>query len=182
MDATITYFEETGPANTAAVLALVKKRATEAGIKRVVLASTRGDTARQASRAFADTDIKLVVIPHQYGFRDQVEFDLSLVPELEAAGHRVHWATMLFHTDDIYGTHAPAALANILRAFGQGMKVCLEILLMAADGGLVDRGEQTIVLAGSGRGADTAVLATASTSNRLKEVRIHEILCKPMLR
>jgi hypothetical protein len=89
---------------------------------------------------------------------------------------------MLFHTDDIYGTHAPAALANILRAFGQGMKVCLEILLMAADGGLVDRGEQTIVLAGSGRGADTALVATASTSNRLKEVRIHEILCKPMLR
>jgi hypothetical protein len=46
----------------------------------------------------------------------------------------------------------------------------------------VDRGEQTIVLAGSGRGADTALVATASTSNRLKEVRIHEILCKPMLR
>jgi len=182
MDATITYFEETGPTNTAAVLALVKKRAAETGIKRVVLASTRGDTARQASQAFADTDIKLVVIPHQYGFRDQVEFDLDLVPDLEAEGHRVHWATMLFHTDDFYGTHAPSAVANMLRTFGQGMKVCLEILLMAADGGLVDRGEQTIVLAGSGRGADTAVLATASTSNRLKEVRIHEILCKPLLR
>jgi len=182
MDATITYFEETGPANTAAVLALAKKRAEETGIKRVVLASTRGDTARQASQAFAGTDIKLVVIPHQYGFGESPKFDMDLAKELEGAGHRVHWATMLFHTDDFYGTHAPTALANMLRTFGQGMKVCLEILLMAADGGLVDRGEQTIVLAGSGRGADTAVLATASTSNRLTEVRIHEILCKPMLR
>lgn len=62
------------------------------------------------------------------------------------------------------------------------MKVCLEILLMAADGGMVEQGEQTIVVAGSGRGADTAILATAASSNRLKEVRIHEILCKPILR
>jgi hypothetical protein len=38
-----------------------------------------------------------------------------------------------------------------------------------------------IVVAGTGRGADTAVLATASTSNRIGEVRIHEILCKPLL-
>ncbi len=182
MDATITYFEEPGPANTAAVLALAKKRAAEAGVKRIVLASTRGDTARQASQVFADTDIKLVVIPHQYGFGEKPQFDLDLARELERAGHRVHWATMLFHTADFYGTQAPTALANLLRTFGQGTKVCLEILLMAADGGLVAMGEQIIVIAGSGRGADTAMLATASTSNRLKEVRIHEILCKPILR
>jgi hypothetical protein len=177
----ITYFEETGAANTEATLALVKDRAREAGIGRVVLASTRGDTARKASAAFADTDVKLVVVPHQYGFREEMEFDASLVAELEQAGHRVHWATMLFHTDGLYGTNAPTALATMLRTFGQGMKVCLEILLMAADGGLVERGEKVIVVAGTGRGADTAILATASTSNRLKELRVHEILCKPLL-
>jgi len=88
---------------------------------------------------------------------------------------------MLFHTDGLYGTNAPTALATILRTFGQGTKVCLEILLMAADGGLISRGEKVIAIAGTGRGADTAFLATASTSNRLKEVRIHEILCKPIL-
>ncbi len=182
MNATITYFEETGPTNTTAVLALVKKRAAEAGVKRIVLASTRGDTAREANQAFSGTDVKLVVIPHQRGFRETNQFDMDLARELERAGHRVHWATMLFHTSDFYGTTAPTALANILRTFGQGMKVCLEILLMAADGGMVEQGEQTIVVAGSGRGADTAILATAASSNRLKEVRIHEILCKPILR
>ena len=181
MDRSISYFEETGPANTEAVLALARTRATEAGIKRVVIASTRGDTARQASQTLAGTDIKLVVIPHQYGFGEQPRFDMELAAELERAGHRVHWATMLFHTDELYGGGAATALADMLRTFGQGMKVCLEILLMAADGGLVARGEKTIVVAGSGRGADTAVLATASTSNRLKDVRIHEILCKPIL-
>jgi hypothetical protein len=181
MDASITYFEETGPANTAAVLALVKKRAKESGIKRVVIASTTGATARQAKEAFADTEIRLVVIPHQWRFREERQFDMALVPELERAGHRVYWSTMLFHTEELYGNSAGAALANILRTFGQGMKVCLEILLMATNGGQIDIGEKVIVAAGSGRGADTAVLATAATSNRLKEVRIHEILCKPLL-
>jgi hypothetical protein len=182
MDASVTYFEETGRVNTAAVLALVKKRAQEGGVKRVVIASTTGDTARLAMQAFADTEIKLVVVPHQFGFREQSQFDMALVPELERAGHRVHWGTMLFHTDGFYGSGAPTALAEMLRTFGQGTKVCMEILLMAADGGLVERGEGVIVVAGTGRGADTALVATASTSNRLKEVRIHEILCKPLLR
>jgi len=181
MDASITYFEETGPANTAAVLALVKKRAKESGIKRVVIASTTGATAGQAAAAFADTDAKLVVIPHQWRWREERQFDRSLLPELERAGHRVYWSTMLFHTEELYGNSAGAALANILRTFGQGMKVCLEILLMATNGGQIDIGEKVIVAAGSGRGADTAVVATAATSNRLKEVRIHEILCKPLL-
>ena len=182
MEATITYFEEGGPANTAAVLALVKRRAKDGEIKRVVVASTTGETARQASQAFAGADTRLVVIPHQYGFREQPQFDMGLVAELERAGHRVHWSTMLFHTDDFYGNNAATTLANMLRTFGQGMKVCMEILLMAADGGLIARAEKVIVMAGSGRGSDTAIVATASTSNRLKDVRIHEILCKPLLR
>jgi hypothetical protein len=181
MESKITYFEETGPANTPAVLALVKKRAAESGIKHVVIASTTGATARQANEAFDGAGIKLIIVPHQWRFREERQFDMALVPELERAGHRVYWSTMLFHTEELYGNTAGMALANILRTFGQGMKVCVEILLMAANGGQIDIGEKVIVAAGSGRGADTAILATAATSNRLKEVRIHEILCKPLL-
>ncbi len=181
MEATITYFEETGAGNTAATLALAKKRAAELGLRRVVIASTTGGTAREAAQAFAGTGVQLVVVPHQRGFRDEERFDMAVAEELQQAGHRVHWSTMLFHTADFYGTNAPTALANVLRTFGQGTKVCLEILLMAADGGAIDRGERVIVVAGSGRGSDTALVATASTSNRIKDVKIHEVLCKPLL-
>ena len=181
MDSTITYFDEPGKENTQAVLALVKSRAITASITHVVIASTTGETAREASRFFADTGIKLVVIPHQRGFRDEERFDMAVAAELQQAGHRVHWSTMLFHTGDFFGTNVPTALANVLRVFGQGTKVCVEILLMAADGGAVDRGEKVIVVAGSGRGSDTAMVATASTSNRIKDVKVHEILCKPLL-
>jgi uncharacterized protein len=181
MESTITYFDEPGKENTLAVLALVKSRALTSGITRVVIASTTGETARAATQFFADSGISLVVIPHQRGFRDEERFDMQVAAELQQAGHRVHWSTMLFHTNDFYGTTGPTALANLLRIFGQGTKVCVEILLMATDGGMVDRGEKVLVVAGSGRGADTALLATASTSNRIKEVKIHEILCKPLL-
>lgn len=181
MEATITYFEAPGEANTAATLAIVKQRAQELGVEHVVIASTTGGTARAAAAAFADTDVKLVIIPHQWRWREERQFDCALVPELEDAGHRVYWSTMLFHTEELYGNGAGTALANILRTFGQGMKVCLEILLMAANGGQVDIGEKVIVAAGSGRGSDTAIVATAATSNRVKEVRVHEILCKPSL-
>lgn len=181
MEATITYFEAPGEANTAATLAIVKQRAQELGVEHVVIASTTGGTARAAADAFAGTGVKLVIIPHQWRWREERQFDCALVPDLEGAGHRVYWSTMLFHTEELYGNGAGTALANILRTFGQGMKVCLEILLMAANGGQVDIGEKVIVAAGSGRGADTAIVATAATSNRVKEVRVHEILCKPSL-
>jgi uncharacterized protein len=181
MEAAITYFETTGVENTGATLALAKRRALEVGAAHVVVASTTGATAREAMGVFAGTGISLVVVPHQRGFRDQERFDMEVAAALESGGHRVYWGTMLFHTGEFYGNDAASALANLLRTFGQGMKVCLEILMMAADGGAVTRGEQVVVVAGTGRGADTAVLATASTSNRVKEVRIHEILCKPRL-
>jgi len=51
---------------------------------------------------------------------------------------------MLFSTGDLYGTNTPTALANILRVFGQGMKVCVEITMMACDGGCIKMGEKVI--------------------------------------
>jgi hypothetical protein len=59
------------------------------------------------------------------------------------------------------------------------MKVCVEIIIMAVDGGKVDTGEEVVVVAGSGRGADTAVVALAAPSTRLGELHITEIICKP---
>lgn len=72
-------------------------------------------------------------------------------------------------------------MANLLRAFGQGTKVCIEIIMMACDGGCVDIGEKVIAVAGTGSGADTAVLATAAPSTKITSLRIHEIICKPIL-
>jgi hypothetical protein len=177
----IVYFEDPGQQNTDVTLRLAAERAKARGINKLVLASTTGDTARKASRLFAGTGVTLVVVPHQYGFgRGGQRFPPELIAELEREGHRVHFSTMLFHTDDLYGTRSPSVLAMLLRTFCQGMKVVHEILLMATDGGCVASGEKVVVVTGTGRGADTAVVASAAPSNRLYELHITEIICKPL--
>jgi uncharacterized protein len=104
-----------------------------------------------------------------------------LVDELRGKGHLVHFGTMLFHTTELYGTNIPQVMANLLRVFGHGTKVCIEILMMACDGGCIEAGEKVIAVAGTASGSDTAVVATAAPSTRLTSLRIHEIICKPIL-
>jgi uncharacterized protein len=181
IEETIVYFEEPGQQNTEMTLNLALARAKARGINKVVLASARGNTARAAARLFDATDIKMVVIPHQYGLMPEGQiFPKELIAELEQKGHCVYFSTMLFHTDDLYGSRIPSMLAMILRTFCQGMKVVHEILLMAANGGCVEDGEKVIVITGTGRGADTAVVAIAAPSTRLYDLHITEIICKPL--
>lgn len=176
----ITYFDKPGKQNTQATLELAMAATESEGMDTMVVASTTGETAKKAAGMVADEDINLIVIPHQYGWADEPEFDLDLIPELQEQGHTVHFGTMLFHTYEFYGTDAPTAMANILRTFGQGTKVCLEILLMAADAGHISPAEKVVAVAGTGRGADTALTATPATSINLKKLKIHRILCKPL--
>ena len=183
MKSWVTYFEEQGKNNTPQVLSIVKERAHSTGIRKIILASTRGDTAKEFAEAFEGTEVQLVVIPWQYGFKNQPQpFPTELVTELQEKGHRVHFGTMLFHTEGFYGMTTPTAMANLLRIFGQGIKVCVEIILMACDGGCVEVDETVIAVAGTVSGADTGVVATAAPSTSLARLRINEILCKPLLR
>ena len=63
--------------------------------------------------------------------------------------------------------------------FGRGMKVACEISLMAADAGLVRTGEDVITIAGTGSGADTALVLSPVNSRDFFDLRVKEILCKP---
>lgn len=181
MEETITYFEKEGMENTAATLRLAAERAGARGIKKLVLASTTGETARLALERFSGSGIKMVVVPHQYGFGPgRQRFPAELKKELEEKGHRVHFGTMLFHTDGFYGATTPTVMAIILRTLCQGLKVAVEIILMATDGGCIAAGEKVVAVTGTGRGADTAVVATAANSTKLNELHITEIICKPL--
>jgi len=180
MEEKIVYFEQPGEANTGEVLRLVKERANARQIDKVILASTRGNTARLALEAFTDTKIKLVVIPWQFGFADTQPFPMELVAEMRAKGHEVHFGTMLWHTENLYGSKTPEIMANLLRTFCQGVKVSVEITLMATDGGLVDAKEKVIAIAGTGSGADTAVVVTAAPSTKWAKLHVSEIICKPL--
>jgi hypothetical protein len=176
----IVYFEKPGVGNTEETLRLVIERAKARGITKIVIASTRGDTARLAAERLTGTGITMVVIPHQYSSGREQRFPLELKESLEKQGHHVHFATSLFATENLYGSSIPRVMAFLLRTFSQGMKVCVEMILMVVDGGFVASGEQVIAIAGSGRGADTAVVAVAASSRNLPDLHITEIICKPL--
>ena len=72
-------------------------------------------------------------------------------------------------------------VANTLRMFGQGTKVCVEIAMMALDAGTIEYGKPVIAVGGSGRGADTVCRLTPEYTSDLMGTRIHAFLCKPSL-
>ena len=70
-------------------------------------------------------------------------------------------------------------MAYTLRMLGQGVKVGLEISFMAADRGWVRTDEEVMTIAGTGRGADTAMIVKPSTSAYCLEAKVKEIVAKP---
>ncbi len=181
MESKIVYFEDPGPANTEATFEVVKARLAGSGIKKLVLASTNGTTAIKAMEFFKGIDVQLVVVPHQYdsGGRGGNRFPKELVKTLRDAGHEVHFGTMLFDIDKLYGGGIANVIANFLRCISQGTKVCFESVMVTTDAGYLDRGEKVIAVAGTGRGADTALVMQASSTHSLKYLKVFEILCKP---
>lgn len=185
MEATTVYFERPGQENTAEVFRAVKRRAAELGIRTVLVASTRGDTAVKAVAAL--DGLRLVVVSHSHGFReaDAQTFTAENRQLVESNGGTVLTATHIFAgisraLHNKTGTTAIGDLtALILRIFGEGMKVVVEMAMMAADAGLVRADEEVISIAGTGKGADTAVVLTPVNSHRFFDLKVKEIICKP---
>ena len=68
MKGKIIYFDEPGEANTEEALSVAKQRAKELGIKTVIVATTRGNTAARAVEVFEG--MKVVVVSHVTGMRE----------------------------------------------------------------------------------------------------------------
>ncbi len=185
MELKTVYFENPGPENTEEVLRIAKLRAEELGIKSIVVASTIGNTGARVAEVFEG--VRVIVVSHFTGMRGPNIQELTEEnrQKIESKG-----ATILTTMHAFAGVSRALRLkfdtlaigeiiANVLRIFGQGMKVVCEIVIMAADSGLVGIDEDVIAIAGTGRGADTAVVLTPVNSTNLFDLRVKEILCKP---
>ena len=183
MEKTILYFEKPGEANTDATLAIARARAEALGIRQVVVASTHGFSAKRAQAAFEGLDAAIIAVSICASFdeegwtmRDEER------AELQQLGIKVLTTT---HTlgDDVSTAFSPSVPSMIVRetlyTFCQGMKVAVEIALMAADAGLLRMNEEVIAIAGTGDGADTAIVLQPAYSRKFQSLRIREILAKP---
>ena len=72
-------------------------------------------------------------------------------------------------------------IADSLRMLGQGVKVCVEISLMANDAGLLKNNKPVVCVGGSGSGADTICIITPAYSATVFDTIINEIIEKPTL-
>ncbi len=178
-------FDKPGYKNTEILLDVVEKAAEEHGIAEVVVASTYGDTGLVAARRLCPKGVKVTVVTHNVGFKEPgtLEMEEGTRRAIEELGAKVFTGTMPFRNigtaiRERQGYSQQDLIANTLRIFGQGIKVCVEIVLMAADAGLISTGD-VIAVAGTGRGADTAAVIAPMPSNRLFDLKVRAVLAKP---
>lgn len=178
------YFEETGPQNTEKVLEIVKERLSETGIKFVVVASTRGGTAFKTLEYLDDLKdkIDLVIVTHA----GAAEYEKEMLEKLKKSWakilicpHVLGWGVGDGLRKKYQGFTVDRVIAEAYRRFSQGVKVAVEIALMATDAALVPPGEETIAIAGTGKGADTALIIRTAYTRDFTKLKIREIVAMP---
>lgn len=188
MKKSILYFEKPGPANTDETLRAAYERAVELGIKDIVVATAYGDTALKAAKIFDVKKYNLVAVTICEGFmayegwriKDEAKEEMAakgikVFTGIIALGEDVNTA----FADKFGGLPASRIVGETYYTFCQGMKVCVEIILMAADAGLIPVDKEVIAIAGTSRGADTAIVAKSVYPRKFLDFRIKEIIAKP---
>jgi hypothetical protein len=188
LEKNITYFEQPGEENTNAVVAAVKTRAIELGIKEVVLASTTGKTGVAMASALQGTDIKTIVVTHQYGTTTKGQWDMEdeYVSQLNQMDAKIISASHLFSGIEkslsigTGGISRVEIIADILRKlFGKGFKVAVEVVLIAADSGAISMENDVVGIGGTAYGADVACVIRPAHSNNFYDLKIKEIIAMP---
>ena len=183
----IIYFEKPGRENTADCLEIVKEALKKENYKHVVVASTSGNTGILFSESLKGSGVNLIVVTHSSGFKEPNKHEMpeDIKKKIEKNGAKVFTGSMLTHSletslaSKFGGSYPTLIIANSLRRFGEGSKVCCEIVMMATDAGLIPEGEEVLAVAGTARGADTVMVLKSAASKRFLDLRVLEILAKP---
>lgn len=177
-------FESAGKHNTGQCLQLGYERGRELGLNEVVVASTNGDTAYEAIEVFKGFSV--VVVTYHCGFREPF---VAAMPKHVREDLEDRGATVVQCSHALSGLERSIAkkhsgiypvllMADTLRLFGQGVKVAVEVAVMAADAGALT-GNDIISVGGSGRGADAALVLKPAHQSTFFDMCIREVVCKP---
>jgi hypothetical protein len=185
------YFDRPGRLNTKALAEVVRKRCEELGVTHVVLASSSGKTALVFHEALQGLNVALVAVASHAGFRggDAPSVDPAQRKELEAKGIAVLVCAHALSgversiSNKFGGRSHVEIIAETLKLFGtEGVKVAVEVAVMAADAGLVPTDREVIAVGGTGGGADTALVLQAAHMNNFFDLEVREIVAKPRQR
>lgn len=183
----ITYFDSPGSINTDAVIHAAKKRIEELNIQHLVVASTSGATALKVWETLKDSDVSIVCVGEHYGFwgGDEQRFAEEIRKELESKGVKVFIGSHALSgvgrsiSNKFKGISHTEIIAHTLRQLGEGLKVCVEISIMAADAGLIPTDQEVVAIGGTSKGADTAIVLKPAHMHNYFDLEIREIIAKP---
>lgn len=184
------YWEESGEKNTSKTLNRALEAAREKDIKHIIVASKSGGTVKKlSSRAKEENKnkINIVCVTHHVGFRNpgKDEMPEDVRSDLERDGVDLLTATHVLAgvarsiKNDHGGLYPAEIMAYTLRMLGEGVKVAVEISIMALDAGLIPYGEDAVAIGGTGNGADAACVIRPAHSNNVFDTKVKEILCRP---
>ena len=179
------YFPRPGPENTDKTIELAVAYARKAVIKHIVVATCSGKTAIKLLPY--KNEFNIVAVGHVFGFAKRGENEM---PEknrllLEDNGIKVLFTSHVLSgaerglSNACKGIYPVEIMANTLRMFGQGVKVGVEISVMALDAGLIPYNTDIIAIGGTEEGADTAIVVRPAHAQYILETKILEIICKP---
>ena len=180
------YFPKKGSSNTAATVEAALRVAGERGIRHIVVASVSGKTA---FRLAGGDGVQVTCVTLAYGFSENGKNTMAEETRQKLRDKGVTVVTASHALSGVErgvskqggGMYPAEIMSETLRMFGHGVKVCVEVAIMALDAGAIPHGENVIAVAGSGSGADTAVFLSPAHANKVFQTRIHEIICKPYL-
>jgi len=178
------HFDKPGKHNTDKTIEIAVEAAKQRGIKHIIVASHTGFTAK---KLIGLEGFNVVCVSGVNGAREKGKNEMSeeTKQELIAGGVKVVTASHVLSgvergvSTKVGGMYPAEIMAFTLRMLGQGVKVCVEIAIMALDADTVPYAEQVVAIGGTGAGADTAAILTPSHASSVFETKVHEILCKP---
>jgi hypothetical protein len=189
------YFLNPGEENTDLVVEAVTKYIERSEIRDVVVASTSGATALKFARALKD-EARIICVsesPFRREWGNEYPcLDPKIKEELEKLGvivldkvpYVLHGS--LYETSKYSFPTPETVFKETLYAFGQGMKVAVEVVLSAVDCGVLEPFKDVIGVGGSGVGADTAIVVrstypgTVFSKEKEKRLEIREIIAMPL--
>ena len=186
----VACFDKPGAQNTDETIKFAVERALESGIKHVVVASSSGETGVKVARALKGKGVKVVVVGLHVGFSlpGVRRLEERHARELKGLGVTVVEQTHALSgversiTRRLGGASRVESIAEALRTLmGVGTKVCVEISIMAADGGHVpvDGKAEIIAIGGTHKGADTACFILPAHANNFFDLQIREFIAMP---
>jgi hypothetical protein len=193
---TTAFFENPGAENTPKVVQVVRRRLRQKDIHKVLLASESGQLALKLGKAFAPASLICVTYDpatrekyQKPGLRKEelLKHGLTVVdtipePLTRSLTFRNWWEKK---TVNLPGSSADLFWMTLICVGGHGFRTAVEIVFIAVEAGVVKVGERVASMAGTGWGADSAIVMKASRFEDAvgedpgKRMKVEEILAMP---